>query len=187
MNAEQYERWADFARRMARTHYGKRSRGRQVGRQYVRAASPEWIAESVEIVLRECLPKMDRIEDWDGNGDDMNGRRRGLVCVSDLFCDVIYWGEALDEEPEMHDANGDGPTAAWEAWEEMWAQPVNCCVRAGLDLAGSPSAGVVGFTVGDLRRMYPEGIPSWITGQYKGKDGMAVDFAAKADDAGVLL
>ena len=49
-------------------------------------------------------------------------------------------------------------------WEEQWAGPVHCCIRAGLDTAAEASMGVVGFTAGDLRRMYPGGVPDWVSG-----------------------
>ena len=29
----------------------------------------------------------------------------------------------------------------------------------------SPSMGVLGFTAGDIRRMYPEGVPDWVKGE----------------------
>ncbi len=50
----------------------------------------------------------------------------------------------------------------YEQWDEQWGGPVRCCVRAGLDCASAPSAGVVGFTAGDVRDMYPEGVPDWV-------------------------
>jgi hypothetical protein len=49
-----------------------------------------------------------------------------------------------------------------EAWLEQWFGPVHCCVRAGIDFASEPSAGVVGFTAGDVRRMWPDGVPDWV-------------------------
>ena len=33
-----------------------------------------------------------------------------------------------------------------------------------MDCAYSPSMGVIGFTAGDIRRMYPEGVPDWVKG-----------------------
>jgi hypothetical protein len=51
---------------------------------------------------------------------------------------------------------------ATEQWHQQYAGPVNCCIRGGLDLIGKPSLGVGGFTVGDIRRMYPEGVPEWV-------------------------
>lgn len=52
--------------------------------------------------------------------------------------------------------------ARYEAWVDRWYGPVSCCVRAGIDFAADPSAGVIGFTAGDVRRMYPEGVPDWV-------------------------
>ncbi len=49
-----------------------------------------------------------------------------------------------------------------EQWDDQWGGPVHCCIRAGLDMAANPSGGVVGFTIGDLRKMYPEGVPEWV-------------------------
>jgi hypothetical protein len=48
--------------------------------------------------------------------------------------------------------------------EEQFVSPVTCCIRAGLDVAVSASMGVIGFSAGDIRRMYPEGVPDWFTG-----------------------
>lgn len=41
---------------------------------------------------------------------------------------------------------------------------VCCAVRAGIDVVIPEQwhAGVVGFTAGDIRKMYPEGIPGWL-------------------------
>lgn len=60
-----------------------------------------------------------------------------------------YWGTS-----ERH----------FERVRDRWCGPATCCIRAGLDCACSPSAGVMGFTAGDLRRMYPEGVPDWVKG-----------------------
>lgn len=49
-----------------------------------------------------------------------------------------------------------------EQWSEQWGGPVRCCIRAGLDVASAPSAGVCGFSAGDIRKMYPEGVPDWV-------------------------
>jgi hypothetical protein len=89
----------------------------------------------------------------------------------------------------------DAEDAIRERLIDIYGGPVRCCVRAGMDLASAPSAGVVGFTVGDLRRMYPEGVPGWITSEFfRGSpfetlpDGAEpVDFAAIPDEAGVWL
>ena len=46
--------------------------------------------------------------------------------------------------------------------ETRFERQVSSCVRAGIDVAVSPSGGVVGFNVGTLRRMYDGEIPGWI-------------------------
>jgi hypothetical protein len=50
----------------------------------------------------------------------------------------------------------------YEQWDKQWGSPVCCCIRAGMDLASAPSAGVIGFTAGDVRAMFPEGVPDWV-------------------------
>lgn len=45
---------------------------------------------------------------------------------------------------------------------------LSACVRAGFDVAVKPSGGVMGFTVGDLRKIFKNRIPGWIN-NYFGK------------------
>lgn len=45
---------------------------------------------------------------------------------------------------------------------DRWISPVHSCLRAAVDLASAPSAGVCGYTAGDLRRIYPKGVPQWV-------------------------
>lgn len=47
---------------------------------------------------------------------------------------------------------------------DHWADPVACCVRAGLGAAvkGGSGMGVLGFTAGEIRKMYPEGVPDFV-------------------------
>ena len=51
-----------------------------------------------------------------------------------------------------------------------------CCLRSALNAAGDNNAGVIGFTVGDIRRMYDGVIPEWYATQFK--DGRAVQDAS---------
>lgn len=173
MTSEQFERWKDFALRMARVCYSAT----------MRAPSRKWIIEQVTEFL-------DRIE---GNGDvpmvtswDGVYSRDGYVCVSDEMSrfewDRLPWRVKQLEHDEKH--------GEFEEALERWFGPVNCCVRAGLDIAAEPSAGVVGFTIGDLRRMYPEGLPDWIVGGFHGKRGRPVSpktIARLKDDEPVWL
>lgn len=165
MTSEQYERWVDFATRMART-YPRRS-----------AAKRKEFESCVKHFIG-CHTDDGRdiagVSGWD---DTDNGH--GLV--TDHFGD--WWWDTM----RHWYSNRDGTPAAFEWWEEQWVTPVTCCIRAGLDMASAPSAGVVGFTVGDLKRMYPEGIPAWVSEGMTNGDGKPVDLNAEPASAGVWL
>ncbi len=179
---EQYEHWKDFASRMASTGFKHRRH-------------PTWkeILANVEWFF-SCLPADDLlcIVDWDDSdpyppesqhhertyvrscehchdskkSDCPYNCEEGHVyryaqpyCVGDMCSESseswnpYYWADLSDEQ--------------WEKRQEQFCNPVTCCLRAGLDMAVSSSGGVLGYTAGDLRKMYPEGVPDWVTG---GKD-----------------
>ena len=56
----------------------------------------------------------------------------------------------------------DGAEALRHASRDLYLSPVSCCIRAGCDCAVNSLGGVMGFTAGDVRRMYPEGLPGWV-------------------------
>ncbi|WP_342152393.1 hypothetical protein [Methylorubrum sp. SB2] len=96
--------------------------------------------------------------------------RHVLWCLESDVPDIVDWDnspsyvcDAVDSLLSEHDhyrtkANGDE-----EPFGNRFHNQVTCCIRAGLDMASAPSAGVLGWSVGDLRKMYPLGIPEWIT------------------------
>lgn len=53
---------------------------------------------------------------------------------------------------------------AQEQWENQWGGPARFCVRSGIDLVGyCVGYGTLGATMGDLRAMYPEGLPDFVS------------------------
>ena len=199
MTPEQYDRWKDFASRMARTCF-----------QTNRRPDSRWIAGMVE----KWFDRFDEhdvpcVVDWDSSTEYPEGNyyRRREYHASYCDCDGRRQRGKLPEIdcPECH---GFGTCHAWvtgypvcdmvteflenqmgypprcracdeydddakcrceeielayrEQWDDQWGGPVCCCIRAGLDFASAPSGGVTGFTAGDVRRMYPEGIPDWV-------------------------
>ncbi len=79
----------------------------------------------------------------------------------------------------------------YEQWADQWESPVHSCVRAGLDMLAN-RAGVLGFTCGDLRRMYPEGVPEWVCPadeelMIMGNGSAGYTFAGASDDMGIVL
>lgn len=183
MTKQQYDRWKDFAIRMARTCFKRRRR-----------PSAQQILENVEEFFGSLQPEdIPCIFSWDHSGPYPEGSRyyrrthrtscwhcskRGspyqrladcpYKCEDGQIYDYarpLCVGDMCSEFAEQWIPNywslSDG---AFAKADERWCGPVRCCLRAGLDFASAPSAGVVGFTAGDLRRMYPEGVPEWVTG-----------------------
>lgn len=144
MTKLQYERWQDFARRMVPIAVSARAKAPS------RAATLEIIEFYFECRMDEG-EEWQRVKDWDNTASE-NGHY-GMTAgghISDIAEHFVpgYWSLPDGE-------SGDAKI-------EKWIGPATCCIRAGLDVAVSPSAGVAGFTAGDIRRMYPEGVPDWV-------------------------
>lgn len=229
MTELQFERWKDFAKRMARTCY--RTSRRPTGK---------WIEEVVDDFFGcfDAAADYVCIVNWDhstayprghpyfhregrlswcgcdgrrfaGQADPQCGECKGSglrhapcepECVTDRVSDFLYEYEAFDQvecaacrNDSEDDCRCDELTdLAQDQWDEQYGGPIRCCIRAGLDLASEPSAGVVGFTAGDLRRMYPDGVPDWITlpgvkWHHWLSDRVNGTFAEMADSVGVVL
>jgi hypothetical protein len=164
-----FARWKDFSTRMARTCYAKRQ---SPSMEEIEADIDSFFEDYVSEEYAELYVNWDHSKNFPGQSEGP-----GYVCdmVSDLMEYVwrhpydhatkrqtrllnYYWDRAMhDEYDEIK-----------ESIVERWESPVSCCIRAGIDFAYEQSAGVLGFTAGDLRGMYPEGVPDWIKSQYQG-------------------
>lgn len=133
MTPEQYARWKDFSLRMARNAFPDATEARRQKIESKITGFFSWYDDDPETVAK--------IVDWDNSPT--------YICdaMSDYLSDHYH-------EREMRNGR-------LEPRGNKFESQVSCCIRAGLDCASQPSAGVLGFTVGDLRRMYPEGIPDW--------------------------
>jgi hypothetical protein len=132
MTPIQYRRWRRLAAGLAKH-----------GFEGITDARREKIADEVTHIIF-CIVRaypMGDIHDWDGN--------RGSVYVCD------YVDERLSEHYHTK------YTTDKEKGNRFLAQ-VRACVRAGFDVAVEPSAGVIWFTVGDLRSIFPNGLPEWV-------------------------
>jgi hypothetical protein len=138
MEKKQFERWEDFAIRMAKHCYPD-----------ITDARRKKIIEEVESFFDDRKYEADwtDIMDWDGNGDDF------------FLCDYV------DEFYDNH--------RHWNRREECYTgkffNQVTSCIQSGFDMAISSgdgtvgcSAGVIGFSAGDIRRMYQRNVPKWI-------------------------
>ena len=180
MTQEQYERWKDFSLRMARTCFKRR-----------RNPTAKEIAANVADFF-DCLDSEDRLSivNWDHSAPYPEGSSNycrtyrcpcwncsksnaespcPYHCEDGSIYDYASAGFVCDTCAELSENWNpyywsDLSESEYGRRDEQFTGPVRCCIRAGLDVAVSPSMGVMGFTAGDLRRMYPEGVPDWVTG-----------------------
>jgi len=206
---EQYERWKDFSIRMAKTCF-KRKR------------NPNWeeILYAVEgfFEMLEYNEDWMCIVDWDSSEPYPEGHphfRRTYQCLcwhchglkkSDCSynCEdghIYDYAEPLCPSDMCKECYESWNPHYWEdlsetqlqKYDEQFCGPITCCIRAGLDMGVAPSAGVIGFTAGDIRKMYPEGVPDWITGgkehrwSYWLSDKLNGTFKEMPDEAGLVL
>lgn len=164
MTQEQYNHWVRFALRMAHRGWPRLPR-----------KSRKKVGEMVKDFFR-CLDKelVPRIRSWDDT-DECAGcvanrpeaeRTQNWYKLNTCHCQTLVCDEVTclveDRNPKPYNDNADYGGAQYRQWEETWGSRVRCCIRAGLDLACEPSAGVLGFEICDLRRMYRGNIPAWI-------------------------
>lgn len=185
---ECHARWLDFAIRMVGVH------------EALSAEERREITEELVDFITEVVWDYPSIRQWDEShgggaywclGDavhDRSGARWG-PCGSepqntedysdDEILESMWWlAEKDDVAAALEKAR-----ATWRNYERL-AGPFRACLRAGLDMACEPSGGVVGYTVGDLRQMFPEGVPAWVV------DGFGIprgDFDAAGAGVGVWL
>ena len=103
------------------------------------------VDNAIEILCSDS--PLEDIQDWDGNA--------GKVYVCDQM-DEYLWSNKL--YIERHSGR-----VIYGRFGEM----VSACVRAGFDVAVNRSAGVLGFTVGDLRAIFGRKLPKWVTQWFK--------------------
>lgn len=96
------------------------------------------LAEEVQDFISNREDEFEKIESWD----------HGDIYICDYVSETFSHFEHVDKHGELREAK--------------FITQIECCIRAGLDMAAEASAGVLGFDVGDLRRMYPEGFPDWL-------------------------
>lgn len=142
MTPEQFDNWKDFAYRMARAGFDGITPARKTRIEDELDAFFSWRSRDDQETAE--------IVDWDS----------GPAFV----CDSVQSALSRHDHSRYNDRTG----IERDCGNKFYGQ-VSCCIRAGLDMASAPSAGVIGFTVGDLRRMYPEGNPPWVVADFEPK------------------
>ncbi|WP_193214971.1 hypothetical protein [Luteolibacter marinus] len=162
MTTRQFRRMQVFALRMARyaTPYRYRRRCTHWVGEYLAAMA----CENFGIHYRHVI-NWDDSETWTREEMEAEPWKRWTMYKSDLLCDFTSAHNGLAEyEPELS-REREAPNGGYET---VLLNLVKCCLRAACDVAASPSAGVLGWTVGDLRRMWKgRRIPDWVTADFE--------------------
>lgn len=142
MNELQLERWKQASLGLARSYV-----------DLTPARKTKLLAAVEDCIDWVVCNGSETVEDWDTAVYE-NGR---LVEYSaSTRVDDYLWDNQYEFERER---NGEV-----ECVRGRFGDMLSACVRAGFDLAVSPSAGVIGFTVGDLRGAFGGEIPDWVAG-----------------------
>lgn len=144
MEQLQKERWIEFSVALARCfkhHYGKKL-----------FALQEEIESAIDWV---CCNGIEQFVDWDHSKPPKNPAHGMNNSVSSRVSQYL-WDAGLERERETK-------RGGIEVVHTALGERVLACVRAGFDVAVEPSAGVVGFSVGDLRRAFRGSIPDWVS------------------------
>lgn len=153
MTPEQFARWKEFSCLLAHHGWPDATPARKQKIEGAVRAFLSW---------REDPARHATIVDWDSAPD--------------------YIGDAVSDALNQHYHERWLRGGRVEPRGNKFEGQVSACIRAGLDMASAPSAGVIGFTVGTLRRMYPGGIPEWVTADFN-----TPITPETPDDAGVWL
>ena len=161
MSPKQYENWLDFSTRMAResARYWTERRRRLLVRT---------VRDIIECTWHEYG---EDITDWDS--------------APAWLCDTIE--ERVENRGFIHWIDDDKRGCFRR--ETRFGTMIMCCIRAGFDVAVTPSAGVIGgrFTVGMIRRMYPNGLPAFVDAFMAPTEANQLPFAALTNDVMVWL
>lgn len=156
MNKTQLKRWKKVSVGLAKNAYPNMTEARR----------KLLVAEIENFIDRVTYNfDLDQINDWDGNV--------GRCHVCDELSDYL-WDNRYEFERERK---------GWvDVVQGKFGNTLSCCIRAGFDMAVAPSAGVLGYTVGDLRRIFAGKLPTWVTSHFD-----ATALAAAGDAEGVWL
>lgn len=143
MNELQLERWKQLSAGLVRSYKSLTQRRKE--------KLLEEIDNCIEWVVCNGL---ETVDDWDSGvkyGPQWYEHHESASTRVDTF----LWDNSYEFERSYRNGN-------IEVVRGRFGDMLTACVRAGFDMAISPSAGVIGFTVGDIRDIFEGTIPDWI-------------------------
>ncbi len=109
--------------------------------------------EATEARRRKLYDELEGYLTWVGDDGWADGAEYTKFNSWDF--DVSGHAESYFAQHYHEDFNG-------EERGNKFLNQIMCCLRAGVDVAVKPSGGVVGFTIGDVRRMFGNRLPQWV-------------------------
>lgn len=143
MTQEQFERWRQFTLGMSLRGFASMTDARR-----------NRLHEEIETWFSAIDDDYAHIISWD-HSEPFTDERTYAYYVCD------YVSEFFDRFQQDEDYACD---------HQKFYDQIECCLRAGLDVAATPSAGVLGFSVGDVTRIFEGNVPDWFSSQFKGWD-----------------
>ncbi len=102
---------------------------------------------------------------------------QGEYCLCDRFYEWFYepFGRSIDKQYKQADS-----FVGWEMDDNPrhFYNQLRCVIRASLNAIFQNDIGVIGFAVGDVRRVFDGKIPDWFAKQYVGLTEDSPDAAA---------
>lgn len=176
MTEIEYQRWRDFALCMTSHEC------REPNDDY--SPCTNWVMKEVVYYLDLFKPEMAHIHGWDQGSGNPDAVYPCDWTLESQWQKVRYHPTTYDFTTPEERARfnklweNDEDEQAEELIDEVverWFTPVNCCLRAGIDVVMGHFHGVVGYTMGHVRQMYPEGLPSWFAKWFDNVDEISDD------------
>ena len=156
MNQLQLERWRQFSLGLAKNAYPDITSARR----------NKLLSEVDDCIDYVVCNGLEDVEDW-----DRAVYRNGKLYEYSAGERVDDWMWERRYEREVEDRKGNVEVVCGR-----FGTMIACCVRAGFDVAVSPSGGVLGYTVGDVRSIFDGELPDWVKDFFTGPlDGVAND------------
>jgi len=148
------------------------------------ATTPRWQPQLRQLVS-DALNRFDsngsfpEFINWDNSIDRYAPGRYNNRESCEPLCDEVtrFIWDMEDEGRLPRRSNWGDPKG-----ESMMAVKLQCCIRAAADVAAAPSAGVLGWNVGQLKAMWHNRpLPKWVTNFFDG------DITTASDDTPIWL
>ena len=153
MEQLQLERWNQLSAGLARSY-----------RSLTARRKAKLLAEVANCIDWVVCNGRETVADWD-HGVQYGAKWHERHESASTRVSNFLWDKGFEFERRYRNGN-------IELARGRFGDMLTACVCAGFDMAVSPSAGVIGFSVGDIRDIFDGTIPDWIAEQFDDKNAL---------------